>query len=919
MLTANINAAAENIPEEFAVEIGMLTEKQLSQMPQIFTPIDLKKYVNRDIRDDVAGDFQGGWSDQGENDLRMFNSFGKQEMLGIPFDFINPAQNNQKAVLGLRGQNDSGLPTKVEIPIDRVTAGAYFVHASPWASGNCGKYSWVYSDGSESYVNIAQNIYICDFWGKASYDYCRPVWSVQKGDGTMRSLYLFAMNNPHPEKKVKNLKLETEGSGAYIMIMGITLTDSGPYLPATENSKKCTTSTYGWYEYKPEDVEKIENSPIDFSFLIDAPAGKHGRVSSNGEKLKFENGTEAKFWGADISGEACFPEKSEAVKVAKRIAQMGVNLIRFRNFDNGLFNGTIHSSFDKDKEDRFLFFISELKKNGVYSYISAVSNFEYYAADNVPEFSKGFGIEGYFCDELISMQKKYFKMLLDLYNPYTEMKLIDDPAIAFVEVCSDKSAFMFEEGYGDKSVKSPEYKEEIRLDFNNFLASKYVSDKNLKEAWGDTDKNDNESLDDKSIKFNGSWQSPIKTDVYKNDVFNFIMEAENKYFSEMKKISGDILFTGNTSIASQMSKHRTAKNGDSIPLAYSDKSNELLLREQLLKNSDFSAKNFIFAKALSKTNEKPGSAIMSDVFFSPTDNPLVSGFKEAAENAIYNKPYVSGYGAASPNLYFSAFPVMAGAIGGQNNWNMIYYNIANGSYQNGEAIENVYSAFGNPVRSAMLGIGAQIFYTVGNINNTEVKVNDEILGGASVDFKKFICKNSRFSLDKSHDSLPAFDNDSLKVIKTDNIYWASSDGYFEVRTPNSEAMTGFYDFENEMPSFKMSSDNIYTTAALCAIDNKKISESDRLLFTAACGAQNSGSLINVEKNIYLSEGKAPILVEGISGNVTLKLKGDYSVYSLDSSGQRTGRVGVSKDSNGYTKFKITNANNTIFYEIVRGD
>ena len=65
--------------------------------------------MNRDIKDEIEGDGTGGWSDQGDNDLRMFDQFGAQEMLGVPFDFVNPALNGGKAVLALRGQNDEEL------------------------------------------------------------------------------------------------------------------------------------------------------------------------------------------------------------------------------------------------------------------------------------------------------------------------------------------------------------------------------------------------------------------------------------------------------------------------------------------------------------------------------------------------------------------------------------------------------------------------------------------------------------------------------------------------------------------------------------------------------------------------------------------------------------------------------------------
>ena len=280
--------------ERFTVDVGMLSRKQLENIPQTFKKLDLKPYATRDIKDEVEGDGTGGWSDQGENDLRMFDKFGAQEMLGVPFDFIDPKSNHNKAVLALRGQNDMELPTSVDIPIGTTTAGAYFIQASPWCSGTCGTYTWIYSDGTKASVDIIQDLYICDFWGYSSYDYCRPAWTATKADGSQRTLYLFAMNNPHPEKDVACLRLESSGSGAYIMIMAITLTNEGPYLEQVESAMYRTTSTYGWYEYTPSVTSERIGSALDFSYLLDAPAGKHGALKRDGSNFVFEDGTAVK-------------------------------------------------------------------------------------------------------------------------------------------------------------------------------------------------------------------------------------------------------------------------------------------------------------------------------------------------------------------------------------------------------------------------------------------------------------------------------------------------------------------------------------------------------------------------------------------------------------------------------------------------
>ena len=78
-----------------------------------------------------------------------------------------------------------------------------------------------------------------------------------------------------------------------------------------------------------------DRMPVDISFVFrdEKPAGKHGFVHADGEVLRFEDGTLAKFWGVNFNGGACFPGKDYAHQVATRLAQSGCNLVRFHQLD----------------------------------------------------------------------------------------------------------------------------------------------------------------------------------------------------------------------------------------------------------------------------------------------------------------------------------------------------------------------------------------------------------------------------------------------------------------------------------------------------------------------------------------------------------------------------------------------------------
>ena len=89
-------------------------------------------------------------------------------------------------------------------------------------------------------------------------------------------------------------------------------------------------SKYIPYPFFHDDV------PVDISFIFDQekPAGKHGFLTVKGRDFVFEDGTSVKFWGTNFNGCGCFPEKAYAEKLAKRLAKIGINLVRFHQLDS---------------------------------------------------------------------------------------------------------------------------------------------------------------------------------------------------------------------------------------------------------------------------------------------------------------------------------------------------------------------------------------------------------------------------------------------------------------------------------------------------------------------------------------------------------------------------------------------------------
>ena len=90
-------------------------------------------------------------------------------------------------------------------------------------------------------------------------------------------------------------------------------------------------------------------SPVDLSFLNHAPAGRHGFLVRRGEALEFEDGTPARFWGANVAAHGIFRPEQEIEIQARRLARLGYNLVRIHHHDStGWVSPTV---IDKSRSD----------------------------------------------------------------------------------------------------------------------------------------------------------------------------------------------------------------------------------------------------------------------------------------------------------------------------------------------------------------------------------------------------------------------------------------------------------------------------------------------------------------------------------------------------------------------------------------
>lgn len=251
-------------------------------------------------------------------------------------------------------------------------------------------------------------------------------------------------------------------------------------------------------------IQKAEPNTgmLNYSHLLEAPAGKHGFVQVRKGHFYFEDGARARFLGFNVAARSNTPDHETAEKMAERFASMGVNVIRLHAADAPI--GEEPGSWSSCREaplldyekgngrsshteglDRFDFFCAKLKEKGIYLHIDLIVARDFREGDGLDyPGNPGSCLKRYpmYNERMTELQQEYARMLLTHVNPYTGLALIDDPAVMTIQINNEESAIKGTVK-GEASEDARPYEEEVCRRFNHYLLMKYHTRQRLKEAW----------------------------------------------------------------------------------------------------------------------------------------------------------------------------------------------------------------------------------------------------------------------------------------------------------------------------------------------------------------------------------------------------------------------------------------------------
>lgn len=244
----------------------------------------------------------------------------------------------------------------------------------------------------------------------------------------------------------------------------------------------------GWFEFTV--AVPAEGSIVDLAGMNPPINDRPVRIEDG--RFVDGRGEPIRFLGTNLTFSDAFPDKERAPEIARRMAALGMNVVRFHHLDNsfppsGIWDPNYEAKLhlDPGQLDRLDWMIYQLKQHGIYTNLNlhvsrTLGEAEGFPnVDQTPSYNKG--IDN-FEPRMIALQKEYARDLLTHVNPYTGNAYTDEPCVAMVEITNEDSALRFAMGSTFERLPEP-YASTLQGLWMDWLRERYATTAALREAW----------------------------------------------------------------------------------------------------------------------------------------------------------------------------------------------------------------------------------------------------------------------------------------------------------------------------------------------------------------------------------------------------------------------------------------------------
>ncbi len=622
-------------------------------------------------------------------------------------------------------------------------------------------------------------------------------------------------------------------------------------------------------------VAYTDKMPIDISFAFESekPAGKHGFMKVDGEKFVFEDGTRAKFWGVNFNGGACFPSHEYSKKVAKRLAESGCNIVRFHQLD-AEWNTPNIFAFNKGKQlrttraldersmDRLDYLIYCLKEQGIYCYLDMLTYRKFKTGDGVENAVALLDSARPYCiynRRLIDLQKEFAEQVWTHYNPYTELRYLDDPVFVMCEIINETDLYS---GVLCSLVAEP-YVSEFKSRFSLWLAKR---DSSLVAA---------------DFDING--KSP--------EMIEFKMELSQSYYKEMYDYIRSL--------------------GVKIPLTGTNWTRESAILKDNMQDMDYTDSHYYIYDW--RWGEEDKLCFCRSI--SGTDK---TGFAKLAKMRTFDKPFfVSEWDMPWPNPYRAEGPLMYAAINCLQDWSgmaihtysysselenmkILGKEVSSSSIGGTPYREGIFSTWNDPAKFGLF-YHCALMVRRGDISPAEKKVACNI---SALDKTDWTAMNHGVEVHQVGSCFEGLSPNADMIVPEDKtfidfngeicsdngqMYRNCKKGYGKVDSPRTKFVYGKLAAQGtlSLDGFEVSCGNDFAVVALSSLTDESIERSENLLLSTVGRVRNTDYASEGDKTVDF--GREPILAEVIGCKISIRTEHkNMRVHAINPEGFEVG-------------------------------
>ena len=466
---------------------------KMEYRPYDSIPLELTSAANRSFRDDRANDGLGSWNDQGpENDLRMLPA-GLQKWGGLQFRILDHDSTGGKTCIALKGKSRPGLPESAFIPGNgKQGRFLYLLNALGWEpvkESPVGEITVVYENGTSEKLKVVSGVDTGNFWNPRSLRNGNAVW---RGENDCATVGLYATKFPLSGGRIEKITFRSAGNAVW-MIAAATLAEED--IAPEIRGPVVFQANMDWRAVKNE-KDIIPGSIIDFSDLLDKPAGKYGFLKAVGDHFEFEKrpGIPVRFYGINNAGDTNFMDPKLTERMLDELAAAGYNLMRLHHFDNKLVkreNG-VSTIPEPHKMDRMDHQLAECRKRGIYTTLDLFTA-RTLEKGEIPDYpdralsTTEFKTLAFINENVMRNLERFSANLLNHVNPYTGVAWKEDPSIVQISLINEDtltqtlSRSPFARALYEKEFEKYVLKNRIHLSaanrnshFQKFLAEVYL-------------------------------------------------------------------------------------------------------------------------------------------------------------------------------------------------------------------------------------------------------------------------------------------------------------------------------------------------------------------------------------------------------------------------------------------------------------